>query len=111
MDDISSLENLESVLRSKFKDELTIQISETSSNPFLVIRQIKNSDLAFVPSFHLVAVAGNADTQFFLKLLSFHGKVLVRTSLLLKSFLITILLTFLLINVGPFTDIYLLIVE
>jgi hypothetical protein len=78
MDDISSLENLESVLNSKFKDELTIQISETGSKPFLVIRQLRPSDLRFVPSFYLVATPHNVETQFVLKLLSFHGKVLVR---------------------------------
>ena len=78
MDDISCLENLESLLTSKFKDHLSFRISETGSKPFLIISQFKPTDLCYVPSFHLVATPLHDESLFMLKLLSFHGKVLVR---------------------------------
>jgi hypothetical protein len=67
------------VLVSKFRDELSVQLSQSADTPFLVLRLLRPTDLLFVPSFHLVAVPDvNAETRFRVKLLTFHGKLLVR---------------------------------
>jgi hypothetical protein len=94
MDLIPSLENLKSVLISKFQEELSVQLVKTSPDPLLLIEKLKPTDLKFVPAFHVVVKtssavvdtsndvveASNNDTKFLVQLLSFHGNVLVRCS-------------------------------
>lgn len=79
MSKVSSLENLKSVLNSKFEDILLSEIVSSNPCPYLIIRQLKQK---FFPKFHLIASPSNFETKFIIKLLTFHGKVVVSVSLI-----------------------------